>query len=183
MSLDGKTLLTVVTKNLIVTVCAVVSLVLVAVIYERSDLSDARHAELSQKSDDGKRYHANLINATRLPEDLQAVTDANRAVMERAIKPGDLAKNLQYFYRIEAETGVKLADLRQTGVASGARAAGSIYVPVGYTISAEGNFAQVITFLKTLEQGSHFYRLNNLMVSGTASRVTLNLNIDLLGQP
>lgn len=188
MSLDAKALLSLVKKKPVLSVCLVVGLGLAITIYARSGLGDEQQAQLDQKRDEGRRYHVNLTSATQLVDDLKTVTEANRMVHERAINPADLARNLQYFYRLEAETGVKFTDLRQMGSGSTAPATAkkqpvSTYVPVNYTISVVGDFPKLINFLRNLEQGAHFYRLNGMTASGTGSTVTLNLNVDLLGQP
>jgi hypothetical protein len=187
MSLDTKALLVLVKKNPILSSCGLISLILFVAIYARSGLGSQLQAELDQKSAEGKRYHANLTNSAQLSNELQVVTEANRIVRERSINPADLAKNLQYFYRIEAETGVKFTDLRQLGAgnssSTGAKRAGAVYVAVNYTMSVSGDFPKIIAFLKNLEQGAHFYRLNSMTASVTGAGTTLVLNVDLLGQP
>ena len=182
MSLDAKTLQSLVKKYPVLAGCIIVGPGLAITIYTRSDMSSTLAAELDQRSAEGKRYHANLLNAVQLNEELQTVMDANRVVKEHAINPADLAKNLQYFYRIEAESGVKYTDLRPIGSANPKRS-GSVYIPVNYAITVTGDFLNIITFLRNLEQGAHFYRLNGLVASGKDSSATLNLNVDLLGQP
>lgn len=192
MSLDGKALISLVKKNPLLAGCAVIGLGLLVTIYFRSGLGEERKTELDQKQTEGRRYHANLTNSAQLTEDLQVLVEANRIVRDRAINPADLAKNLQYFYRIEAETGVKYTDLRQVGVVAGGKAtpaagakpsAASSYVPINYTVSVSGDFPAMINFLRSLERGGHFCRLNGMVASLTASSVTINLNVDLLGQP
>jgi len=191
MSLDTRALATFVKKNPLLIACIVLGLGLLATLYMRSGLREEQQAELAQKSTEGKRYHENLINAIRLDDELKAVTEANRVARERAIKPANLAENLQYFYRLEAETGVTYTDLRQQGVAAAkapdpkkkSKEPPPAYVPVTYSISVEGDFPKIIAFLRSLEHGVHFYRLNSLIASGTGPKVTLHLNVDLLGQP
>ncbi len=187
MSLDNKALLALVKKNPVLSACSLISLILFVVIYMRSGLGSELRAELDQKSAEGKRYHANLANPAQLPSELAVVTEANRIVRERAINPSDLAKNLQYFYRIEAETGVKFTDLRQVGAgissSTGTKHAGAVYVAVNYTMSVSGDFPKIIIFLKNLEQGTRFYRLNSMTTSVTGAGTTLVLNVDLLGRP
>jgi len=187
MSINSNDLLVFVKKNLILTICIALSSVLLVTIYLRSGLTDELQAEVQQKSDEGKRYHANLANASQLTSELQTVIEANRIVRDRAVNPDDLARNLQYFYRIEAETGVSYTDLRQLGgagsSASGAKRPASAYVSVPYTISVHGDFTKIINFLRNVEQGAHFYRLNGLVAAGKSSDITLSLNIDLFGQP
>ncbi len=178
MSFDTKALVSLVTKNPTLAACIVVGLGLAVTIYARSGFGEGQQLELDQKAAEGKRYHANLTNSVQLPDELQAVAEANRMVRQRAINPSDLAKNLQYFYRIEAETGVKFIDLRQVGSGSA-----SIYIPVNYTMSVSGGFSQIITFLRNLEHGAHFYRLNSMTASETGGTTLVILNIDLLGKP
>ena len=190
MSLDTKALTALVKKNPLLAGCAIASVGLLLAIYFRSGLNEERQTELDQKRNEGRRYHANLTNAVQLTEDLQTVTEANRIVFERAINPADLAKNLQYFYRLEAETGVKYTDLRQLG-AVGSKAAPvagtkppvTAYAPVNYMVGVTGEYPQIISFLRNLEGGGHFARLNGIVATLTGSNVTLNLNVDLLGQP
>ena len=182
MSLDATALQSFVKKYPLLVGCIVLGLGLGGTIYARSGMDSDLSDELQQRSAEGKRYHTNLANAAQLPDELQTLLDANHVVREHAINPDDLAKNLQYFYRIEAETGVKYTDLRQTGPTGGKRL-GSVYVPVNYVISVTGDFSNIITFLRSLENGAHFYRLNSLVASGKNSDVTINVNIDLLGQP
>ena len=187
MSFDTKILVPLVKKNPILSACGLTSLILFAAIYMRSGSGSELRAELDQKSAEGKRYHANITHSAELPSELQAVIDANRVVRERSTNPSDLAKNLQYFYRIEAETGVKFTDLRQlgTGISSstGTKRADAVYVAVNYTMSVTGDFSRLITFLKNLEHGARFYRLNSMTASVTGAGTTFILNVDLLGQP
>ncbi|MFA6288685.1 MAG: hypothetical protein WC661_14980 [Opitutaceae bacterium] len=187
MSLDNKAIVSLVKKNPILAACIVVGLGLAVIIYARSGSDAEQQSELDRKTEEGKRYHANLANSAQLTDELQAVTEANRLVRERAVNPADLAKNLQYFYRIEAETGVKFIDLRQLGsggaASTGTKRVASVYIPVNYTISVEGEFSKIITFLRNLERGAHFYRLNTMTASEAAGSTKLVLNIDLLGKP
>lgn len=189
MSLDTKALVSLVKKNPILSACLVAGLGLAATVYARSGLEAEQQAALDQKAAEGRRYHANLTNSAQLADELQAVTEANRLVRERAVNPADLAKNLQYFYRIEAETGVKFIDLRQMGSGSAAQAATPaaggkrVYIPVNYTMSVEGEYPKIIAFLRSLERGTHFCRLNTMTASEATGITKLVLNIDLLGQP
>jgi hypothetical protein len=182
MSLDAKALVAIARKQPILCVCGLVSVILLAVIYLRFDLSSAQQAELDQKNEDIKRYRANLANSAQLAEQVETVVKANQLVRDRAIAPGDLAKNLQYFYHIEAETGVKYSELRPGAAAPKGTATG-IYVPVNFNLTVTGDFPKIITFLRQLERGERFYRLNTMTATQTTSEVILALNIDLLGQP
>jgi len=187
MSLDAKLFLPLVKKNPILILCVVAGLGLAVTIYARSGLGREQQMELDQKADEGKKYHANLANSIQLFDELQTLTEANLLVHERAIKPSDLATNLQYFYRIEAETGVKFVDLHQTDSGNSpsptVKRGATIYTPVNYSMRVSGDFSQIIAFLKNLEHGAHFCRLNSMTASQPGGGMVVTLNVDLLGQP
>ena len=98
----------------------------------------------------------------------------------RLIRASDIGINQQYFYRLETESGVKLVDLRQG--ARGTPKGGT--VPISFTVSAQGDYAQVLAFLRALENGAHFCRVQSGSCSGPRKGpVTVALNLELLGRP
>ena len=106
--------------------------------------------------------------------------------------PDELAKNLQFFYKLEADTGTKLIDLRQNIVQPlrpGVKLK-TFYIGVGYAVVVRGNYARLIDFLHRLESGQRFCRVVSATVAVTgntekdrANELTLNLGLELLGQP
>ena len=127
----------------------------------------------------GKRYIRNVTNSAQLQEQLDFLFQANQAVKARALSAEGLAENLQYFYKLESELGIKYRDLRPGNRAATSKQA--TYVPINYTVSIEGSFADIIIFLKHLEQGAYFCRIVSASASGSESKVSLSLNLDLLG--
>ena len=200
MSLDTKDIVALFRKNPILSSCALVSVLLLLVVYFRFGLIASAQVELDQKNAEGKKYHDNVLNAGQLRAQMAVVAAANRIVRDRAMHPGNLAKNLQYFYRIEAETGVKYTDLKPGAVsvenkllaapisgrtvpAPAANKSGmKNYVPVNYAITVQGAFPQLVAFLRRLEQGGYFYRLNTMIISTVGPTISFNLNIDFLGE-
>jgi hypothetical protein len=113
--------------------------------------------------------------------------EAQRKEFEgRLMKAGQLAVNLQYFYKLEAETEVKLVDVRQNNVPRNAR---TQYIGVPFAVTIQGSFAQVTNFLNRLQNGPHFCRINTATfnkVGGENSGNTdmsLSLALEILGQP
>jgi len=185
MSIDKRTLVTGVKKYPILVVSGIVSVLLLTILYVRSDLSDIQQAELDRLTAEGNRYRANIANSAQLKEQLDFLVQANNAVKERAFKAESMALNLQYFYRLESETGVKYLDLRPGTRNEPGKAPKSTgtYIPLSYVVNVQGDFAQVITFLKRLDQGVYFCQINSAQATSNGSSVTLNLNLDLLGMP
>jgi hypothetical protein len=163
--------------------CGMISLILLGVLYMRSDLITAQQEELDKYSTEGKRYRANIANAAQMQEQLDYLVQANNAVADRALKAGALAQNLQYFYRLESETGVRYIDLRPSGKPAVKGKVTPVYVPLNYVVTITGTFPQVIRFLRQLEHGEYFCRITAATASGTGGVTTINLNLDILGVP
>lgn len=195
MSIDAKSISTGFKRYPVLFVCGLISFALLVVLYMRSDLISLQEEELSKATQESSRHRSNLSNAAWLPEHVDFLGKANLAIADRALKADGLAQNLQYLYRLESEEGVKYIDLRPTPRAApppppaakaGAKPATPppvIFVPLNYTISIEGDFTQIISFLRRLEQGIYFSRINTASISSAAGRMTAHINVDLLGMP
>lgn len=181
MSLDTESIVTAAKKYPVLVVCGVVGIALLVTLYMRLDLMDAQKAELEKYSAESNRHRANIANSAQLQEHLDFLIQANKAVGDRALNAGGLAQNLQYFYRLEADAGVKYLDLRPGARVNAVK--GTAYVPLPYIINVQGEFAQIISYLRSLEQGAYFCRINSASASGNGSTITINLNLDLLGVP
>lgn len=181
MSTDGKAKLVAFYKKYpVLIVAGLVSVVLGGWLYSRSDAGGLEQERLDKNTASVRRYLANIANSAQLQEQLDFLIKANAAAQQRALTAGGLAQNLQYFYRLESETGVKYVDLRP-GSTKGAKP--GIYVPINYTVGVTGDFAQVVKFLRHIEQGEYISRINTAAASSAGSTITLTLNLDLLGVP
>lgn len=190
MSIDTRTFTSGIKKYPTLVVSVIVSIGLLATLYTRRDQFDLKQVELDRLSAEGRRYRANIANSAQLKEQLEFLLQANSAVKDRAFKTESMALNLQYFYRLESETGVKYLDLRPgTRPAEPGKAAAkapppaAAYIPLNYVVNVQGDFMQIITFLKRLEQGAYFCQINTAQATGGGLSITLNLNLDLLGVP
>jgi len=174
-------------KNPISVACGVLVLLLGVAIYLRMDLVPEAAKLLEQKVAEGERLNANVNNAAQLPEHLAAITEARVEVEKRFVKRIDLAMNLQYFYRLEAETGVKLLTLGQNpppAIKPGTK------IPlggIGYTLSFQGPYLTAMDFLRRVENGFHYSRTTSAGIATVAGNragpVTVSLSPELFGQP
>jgi hypothetical protein len=157
-----------------------------ATLYLRMDKVPEAIETLEKKTAEADKYAANIRNAAHLKEDMEAIEAANKAIDARIIRAVQLLDNGQYFYRLERETGVKLLDSRQTTPAVVAKPKGN-FLPVSFSVAADGTLPQLIDFLRKIENGVHYSRVNTAACSVTVSKrnstLTLSLSLDLLGVP
>jgi hypothetical protein len=101
------------------------------------------------------------------------------------IRVGQLAENLQYFYRLESETGTKLTDPRQNAWTPPAKnAAKTNFTIVNFNLTAQGDYGQILDLLRKLEDGEHYCRVNTLNMRPVSvlrgGPVTISVTFDLL---
>lgn len=140
---------------------------------------------LAQKVAEGDRLAANVKNAAQLNEQYEALATAGKKIQERAIHASQLANNLQYFYRLETESGIELLDLRQTSTGTVARKGPAN--GVAFSVAVKGDYKTLMGWLRRVENGPHYCRMVSVSIaSGAPDRsgpMTLNLALDLYGQP
>jgi hypothetical protein len=187
----GEQILATLKANPISVACGALALALGVGIYFRSDRVPEAEALLDQKASLGERIGANINNGVGLAEQTAALAAARQQIDSRLIHPDELAKNLQFFYKLEAETGTKLIDLRQNAnQPRGATRGKPGYIGVGYALTVRGDYIRLLDFLRRLESRQRFCRImtasvavNGSSPSERANELTLNLALELLGQP
>jgi hypothetical protein len=173
-------------KNVISVTCVLVSIALGVVWYLRSDLLPEAEAVLLQKTKDGELLAANIDDSDKLKEQQAALVASNKAIADRMIKVGQLAENLQYFYQLESDTSTKLADPRQIPWTPPSKTAPKTnYTPVGFSISAQGEYPKLMDLLRRLEHGEHYCRVLTCTIHPQAEQrggqLLMQLNLELLG--
>jgi len=170
--------------------CGVLSIGLLAGSYLRSSTEEDFVAQVKQKDEEGKRIFANITSGTNVGEQLEAIKANTKDLESRLVRGSDRLRNQQYFYRLESDTGVKEVVLQAGAVNTGsAKGPKTLYCGIGYSITVQGSYRQILDFLGRLETGQHFYRLNSASVSRVAQRsapeatslLTLTANLELLG--
>jgi len=175
-------------KNLISVVCAAASLLIGFMIYYRSDLLPEARGVLEQKARQGELLAANIEDSGQLKEQHAALVAANETIVDRMIHIDQLAENTGYFYRLESETGTKLADPRQVPWAVPPKTAPKTnFTSVAFSIQASGTYPQLLDLLRKLETGDHYCRINSLSLKpvGTVrgAPMAMVLNLDLMAVP
>jgi len=179
-------------KHPVGSVATIVAVAVIAAWFYRHSIMSDMQLDFEGKNNEAERLAANVSYSAQLEEQLHALEEANRVISGRLVNPQDLAINLQYFYKLEAETGVKLLDTRPANLPSG-KANASIkggYKPVQYAVSLQGSYTRVLTFLRRLEQGNCYCRVVSAACSQASGGqgklesddVTLSLTVEILGK-
>jgi hypothetical protein len=185
MSFSSEEVLTSIKKNPISVGCAVLTIALLVVTYVHSGRSDQLETQLEQTSAEAAKLALNLKNASQLKEQFDALMAAKKEIEARMIRAEDLTTNQQYFYKLEADSGVKLLDnpRQSSGLKRDAKVG---YQPTGFSLTVQGEYRQLLTFLRRLESGSRYCRVLTASCNAPADRspvLVLNLNLELLGFP
>jgi len=175
-------------KHPILVIGASLSLILAVALYIRHGNAPEIEAELQKNTEEGARLKTNIEYASSLQEQTDVLTKANADVASRLVRPSDVAGNLQYFLKMESDSGVKLAFRSPPGPRGTTKPP---YIAVPYALDIQGNFRQAMTFVRKLETGDRFCRILKATLrrdSGeNATKATdlirVNLTIELLGQP
>ncbi|MFP4540317.1 MAG: hypothetical protein ACLFR7_01695 [Opitutales bacterium] len=159
----------------------------------RSGTHEATAEELRQTEQEWDRINNNLKRSRDLAKHLAELETAHANVADRLIDPAERAINDDYFYGLEEESGVRLAALNQGGVidTTDGKIAGvspfKQYQLIGYSVSVEGTFEDIVTFLAALDNGRHFSRVSGFSVAraqgNEAGRLIVNLQLQMLGDP
>jgi len=176
-------------KNVIPVICVIVSIAIGATLYYRSDVLPDAEKVLSQKALQGELLAANIEDANQPPslkEQHAAIVASNEAINNRLVRVGQLAENLQYFYQLESATGAKLTPVQIPVPVPDKKAPKTFYTPVGFTLSAQGDYAQLIDVLRRLEDGEHYCRILSCNVHPLATDIRggsllMTISLQLLG--
>jgi hypothetical protein len=174
-------------KSPLLFACIVLSVLLIAAIYFRSDTLPQAEQLLAQKTAEGEKISLNVQYSAQLKEQTEAVEAAIKEIDARIISASQLGANTGYFYTLESDTGVKFIDLRQTTPATVAKPAKGSFLPVAFSVSVQSDLNHILGFLQQLENGTHYCRIMTATCSGNSSSrsapLTLALSLELLGTP
>lgn len=193
--MTGADLLALARKHPISAVCGLIIVVCGLLAYFRMDVIDVSQADYDAKAAEAAKMVANVKNAPSLEEQVAEIQQLGKDLDSRLIKIDQLAVNLQYFYKLEAENGVRLVDVRQNAPTR-ARSGKPNFTAVPFTVTVQGTYAQVMKFLGALQTGRHFCRINTANfskpggvatadsgIAPDAQELSLSLSLELLGQP
>jgi Tfp pilus assembly protein PilO len=189
--MTGADLAALLKKHPIGAAALLVSLICAALIYFRGGAIAEKTQLGGEKTTEADKMQTNISAAANLAEQTATMQAATKEIETRLVRGNQLAINLQYFYKLEADTGVKILDVRQSGTSPARGAQKTVYTGIPFTVSVQGSFNQTMAFLKKLESGRHFNRIIQVTYaksggsdsSRSESAMTLAINLELLGLP
>lgn len=184
MSLETKDIVAAFKRRPLLFTCGAVCLVLGLSLYFRAGVPAELETRLAEREKELKRLSNNVKFSAQLDAQLQTLRRANEVVQAGALRPAELARNQQLFYRLEAESGGKLADIRQLTPPAPAKGAPApvAYVPVPFSLTLRGDYEQIIGFLHRLDHGAALSRVTSASLGRPEDGAqSLTLTVDLLG--
>jgi Tfp pilus assembly protein PilO len=189
--MTGADITAILKKHPLSVICGLLAVICGGLLYYRAGNIATSQSDLEKATAEANKMIANVRNSTGLAEQVTEIQNQRKELEGRLLKAGQLAVNLQYFYKLEAETEVKLqGDVRQ-GIAAKTNRA---YIGVPFAVSVQGTYPQVANFINRLQNGRHFCRITSATLSkgqggdsgavaNGAPDMLLSLNLELLGQP
>lgn len=185
--ISNEEMLSWVKKNPITVGCALVSIALLVTTYLRMEKIPEAEALLAEKTAQADRHETNIKYSAQLKEQLDALVAANKEIDSRLVRAAQLGANSQFFFRLPAETGVKLISANQMPV--GKPTGKATFIPVPFSVVVEGDLQQILQLLHFLESGARYCRIVSASCSTPSATVVrtghlqLSLNLELLGLP
>src|SRR5687767_5502824 len=93
-------------RNPLKIACVLVALVSGAGIYLVNTKIEETKVILDQKTTEGTRLETNVKNSAHLPAQVEELTTIGQKIQGRLVRASQLATNLQYFYRLETDSGI-----------------------------------------------------------------------------
>ena len=184
MSLEGKDIVNAAKKRPLIFVCAAVIFVLLIMIYWRLGAIETLRAQVDERTSVLQKNKANAAYAVQLDAQLKELTEINKKIKGSALIADNAAQNQQIFFRMEADSGAKLIDIQQrpvdTSLPKGAAAL--TYNPVVFAMTVEGEYRQILTFVRLLEAGPVINRVSaGTLAMGGNGLPNLSLTVEMLG--
>lgn len=183
-------------KNYVVAISGLVAVLCLGVYFVRHDQITRLAADFDDLSVRRSRILKNLKFASGIETDLALMKSQISDVESRLFNPEDLATNQRYFYQIESATGVQMKSIQQlikhlpTGKnakKAKKKAQQSHFQEIAYELDIQGEYRDVLAFLRELEGGKAFVVLNGFsMVTAkgvsSSSEIAMRLSISVLGR-
>jgi len=152
MSIDKIKLISSFKNNPALSASGFIILLLFVGLFVRFEQLEVNINQLSDLKKDLNNLQKNIANSGQLDRQLSEIISLSAKLEQEAIRPAELARNLQYFYTLEALNEVKLIDVRQQNVSIPAGgAAANPLAPITFSVNVAGEYEKLLKFLREIE--------------------------------
>ena len=182
MSIETKDVAVAFKRRPLLFICAALAVGLGVTAYFRQGVTDELRGVLAEREKELLRLTNNTKFSAQLDAQLESLRNANARLAAGALRAGELARNQQLFYRLEAETGVTLLDFRPLALPPPPKGVAPIYTAIPFSLTIKGDYSQIIDFLQRLDHGETLARVTSGSLARPAEGAqTLSLGVELLG--
>jgi Tfp pilus assembly protein PilO len=141
--------------------------------------------ERKQVTQDSDLALATMISGPSIRQERVAANEITRRIEENLVVDENLAENLWYFYKIEQQTKVRIAELRpENPIISDSK---SLFKKVPFSIRVTGTYEQTAAFLHAIETGPRLACIPSLTfrrveLETNNPMVILEMNVQMLGK-
>ncbi len=144
------------------TISIAAALAAIAFGYYRSATTDEIGVKIDEQRSALGNLKLNITSAQKITDHI-AILDQNLEKIKPRIAQGEnYALNLQYFYKLEAESGVKITNISKSDDSKGAK---TQKIGTAFNISVEGAYHNTLKFMALAEKFLYFGRINNYTLS------------------
>jgi Tfp pilus assembly protein PilO len=175
-------------KNLVIAISGVVTATCMTVYVLHMDKKPDLESEIEQIDICISTMLRNITNSAGLEKDIEVVKSQISELEERMFQSQELATNYNYFFNIEKSTNVSLRDLKQVEVVTEGtnqkkhkmpNPIVDVYVKIRYDMRVNGTYKDLVNFMRTLEGGPSFYKLEKFRLSKSSAGGDELLSMDV----
>jgi Tfp pilus assembly protein PilO len=175
-------------KNLVMAFSAIVMVGSMTLYLVHKDKNSLLDSEIEQVNIRISSMMKNIKNSKGLEADIESIEGKVEELNNRMFQAQELATNYNYFFNLEDETGIKVSDIKQIGIAEETtdpkmkrmpKPVVNSYEKIRFHLKASGEYAEIVNFLRKLEGGPSFYRLEKLRLAKSEAREPELLYLDI----
>lgn len=143
-----------------------------------------RRLILAKQHDDARRYgeamRPALASSTRLSAQVATTQEAVELIERNLIVESELTDNLNYFFKLEAASRARLAQISQLNAQN---VQGNPFKGVPFALQVVGSYPQLIAFTRALETGPRLARIKEYSFArndAKAGLLALDLTVEVL---
>ncbi len=134
--------------------------------YYRSTIASELENSITENRTTLNNLKQNQASGTKITEHISEISSHLEKIATRFAQGENYALNLQYFYKIENEAGVKITNISKSEDTKTARPGKST---TAFNVNIEGTYLNILKFMAISEKGSYYGRILNFTLSSISS--------------